>query len=151
MKKHLVIVLLSLVVLVFGCATTEDGNVSIDLDNDTAKILIEESIDTFGYSLGLMAAKDPQLKAEIETYYATIQAGEFTLTALNVLLQKYSSENVAYQVLIYKVSGLVKRVGGTVLDDGTITSLGDITQKHLDIGKNAYLLALKTSGVTIND
>ena len=102
-------------------------------------------MDAIGYTLGLLAAEDPALKADIEAYYNQIKAGNLTLVVLNELLQQYSQKNLAYKLLVYKVSGLVQRMGGEVLPDGTIESLGEITSKHLEIGKNAYLLAISTS------
>lgn len=133
--------LISFAIFTNGCATTGGTG------SETTDIIIEETIDAFGYTLGLMAAKDPELKADIKKYYTLVETGEFTLAALNILLKEYSQENVAYQVLIYKMNSLVKRLGGEVLPDGTITSLGRITKEHLEIGKNSYLLALNNAEV----
>lgn len=129
--------------LVAGCSTIG----SVQISDETKDILMEESIDAIGYTLGLLAAKDPDLRKDIEYYYKTVESGNYTLVALNLIFKKYSEEDAAYKLLIYKVSGLIKRLGGEVLPDGTIESLGGITKEHLEIGKNAYLLAINTSEV----
>lgn len=134
---------ISLVNLMFGCSGVQiDGEV-----NDTEAFIIEETVDAFGYGLGLVAYKDPELRKDVETYYHLISEQGITMAGLNALFSKYADQDPAYELMIYKLTRLIKRMGGTVLPDGTIETLGAITKEHLEIGKNSYLLAIKTAEV----
>lgn len=142
----IVVGMISSYIMLSACSTT--GGLQLNVDNE---FLIEQTVDTLGYSVGLLAYKDPELRKDVEYNYKMVKDNGLTMAMLNALMDKYASKDIAYQLLVYKLAGLIEHMGGQVLPDGTIESLGDITDKHLEVGKNAYLLAIKNSEVSAND
>jgi hypothetical protein len=55
-------------------------------------------------------------------------------------------QGIAYQVLAYKMTRIVRLAGGQIDADGNITELGKITTSMLEIGKQGYLMALQNAG-----
>jgi len=106
-----------------------------------------ESVDAFGYTLGLLAAKDPVLKEKIEHYYIELMEQGLTLATTNEALAYLTDSNdVSYKVLAYKLSRLVKLFGVQFDKDGMITDFGKFSERYLLIGKDAYLLGLSSGG-----
>jgi hypothetical protein len=106
-----------------------------------------ESVDAFGYTLGLLAAKDPVLKEKIEHYYTELMEQGLTLATTNeALTYLVKSDDVAYKVLAYKLSRLVKLFGVQFDKDGLITDFGKFSERYLIIGKDAYLLGVSSGG-----
>ena len=119
---------------------------NLNLDNSTTTVIVEEVVDAFGFTLGMLAAKDPILKDKIEEYYIQLINQGLTLTLINQALNYLGNENFAYKLLAYKMIKIIKTVGGKFDDNGMITDLGKLTQEHLEIGKQAYLFALVSAG-----
>ena len=141
MKK---IIMVLIICCVFGFSLTS-CNFNLTSGSVT-DVIVSETIDAFGYTLGMLAAKDPVLKAEIENYYKQLTTQGLTITLLNQALVYLGAENVGYKILAYKLTRLIKVIGGQFDNDGMITDLGQLTQEHLEIGKQAYLMGLM-SGV----
>ncbi len=112
----------------------------------TGQVLLEEAIDTAGYTLGLMAAEKPELREQVEHYYQEIAQQGLTVVVVNAGLQQLMDQGIAYQVLVYKMVRIVRLAGGQIDPEGNITELGKITTGMLEIGKQGYLTALQNSG-----
>lgn len=126
-----------------GCASMEGG---LNIDPSTTQgLIVEQAVDTFGYTLGLFAAKDPTFKSEVEKYYNLVKANGLTVAITNEILQKFRDKDIAYQILAYKMTSLIRVMGGRILPDGQIESFGTITDHYIEIGKNAYLIAIQNS------
>lgn len=129
-------------VALMGCAMIPSGGIHID--PETAQgIIIEQSVDTFGYTLGLFAAKDPAFKSEVEYYYKEVKLNGFTTAVVNEIMVKFRNQDIAYQVLVYKLTSLIRLMGGTLDQSGAIVSFGEISEQYLEVGKNAYLAAIR--------
>jgi len=131
------------ILFLLGCGAYLE-NLKSDGDLDPYAV---ESVDAFGYTLGLLAAKDPVLREKIEHYYTGLMEQGLTLTTANEALEYLTdSDDVAYKVLAYKLSRLVKLFGVQFDKDGMITSFGKLSERYLIIGKDAYLLGLSSGG-----
>lgn len=138
-------VLIMLAFLV-GCAGMYGEGGILDIDsNTTQSLIIEQSIDTFGYTLGLFAVKDPDFRGEVEYYYNQVKTSGFTLTVVNEIMYKFKNKDIAYQVLMYKMTSLIRILGGKIDSNGAIESFGEITDHYLEIGKNAYMIAVQNA------
>jgi len=124
------------VAVVVGCA---GGLAEWWQSGGVQRTILEEAADTAGYTLGLLAAKDDNLRARVEAYYAQVQAGGVTMAIINEGLGALLSEGVAYQILARKLLRIVQLAGGSISPDGNITDLGAITTDLLIVGKDGYL------------
>jgi len=141
MMKSLTIVLC--LFLFLGCSSVME---SISLDSNLDPY-ISESVDAFGYTLGLLAAKDPVLEERIENYYNQLMTQGLTLAVANeALVFLNDSNDTAYKVLAYKMSRLIKLFGAKFDSQGRIVDFGKLSQEYLVIGKDAYLLGLNSGG-----
>lgn len=148
--KSIIGIALILVTILTGCSMFSNGGFNIS--PETAQgIVIEQSVDTFGYVLGLFAAKDPEFKEEVDHYYKEVKVNGLTLTVVNEIMAKFRSKDIAYQVLIYKLTSLIRLMGGTFDQSGSITSFGEISNEYLEVGKNAYLAAIRNVEVDSNE
>jgi len=141
MLRKSMIFILPLVLLV-GCAGLQQF---IESDT-TGSILLEEAVDTAGYTLGLMAAEKPEFRAQVEHYYQEIATQVLTVAVVNAGLQQLMDQGIAYQVLAYKMARIVRLAGGQIDAEGNITEVGKITTGMLEIGIQGYLTALQNSG-----
>ena len=117
--------------------------------NDTQDLIVEQTIDTFGYTLGLFAVKDDIFKEQVEMYYTRVKSEGITTAVANEILFKFKDTDIAYQVLAYKMVSLIKLMGGQIAPDGTIEDFGRLTDKYLEIGKLAYLTAIQTQHYSV--
>jgi hypothetical protein len=129
-------------VLLVGCAGLQQYIES----GTTGEILLEEAVDTAGYTLGLMAAEKPEFRAQVEHYYQEIATQGLTVAVVNAGLQQLMDQGIAYQVLAYKMARIVRLAGGQIDAEGNITELGNINTGMLEIGKQGYLTALQNAG-----
>ena len=53
-------------------------------------------------------------------------------------LQQLGRQDIAYRVLAYKFSRIIRLAGGQIDTDGNITDMGMITMEMIEIGKNGY-------------
>jgi hypothetical protein len=123
-----------------GCAQIEKIGGPITADNP----LEVETADTIGYGIGILAAKDDKLKVKIETYYMATESGGITVVAVNGMLDALGQNGPEYQFMAYKLSRLLMRIGGKY-EDGKFIDIKPIDPLLLEAGKQAYLLAYKTS------
>ena len=131
--------------MLLGCQSMQNAMIGDQMTADNA--LTVELVDTFGYTLGMLAAKDPVLKEKIETYYAQIAEQGVSIAVMNEALKYLGSSDPAYRLLAYKMVRIVKLIGGDVAPDGqSILDLGPIDPELVEIGKQAYLLGLQSGG-----
>jgi hypothetical protein len=133
--------ILTLALLFLGCA-----GIMQQINLNDQNLLLKESVDTFGYTLGLLAAKDPELKVKVESYYSTLVESGIDVAIVNAALKYLGGSSTANQILAYKMTGLIMLVGGEKDATGSIVSIGKINPELIEIGKNAYLFGLKTGG-----
>ena len=98
---------------------------------------------------GLIDFKDDIFKEQVEMYYTRVQNEGITTSIANEILLKFKEQDIAYQILAYKMISLVKLMGGQVSSDGTIEDFGRLTDKYLETGKMAYLTAIQTQQYSI--
>ena len=123
---------------------------NINLDDPAMVIILEETVDAFGYVLGALAAKDPDLRAKIKGYHDRVVAEGLTLAIANEALQMIiKSDELVYRMIARKISRLLVRFGVILDKDGVITDFGALSEKYLVIGKDAYLAALRDAGVAV--
>ena len=149
MRKSIIILISLMISLtVINCSTVDNALKSIE-PGSTQEFIVEQAMDTFGYTLGLFAVKDPVFRARVEYYYNEVSKNGLTVTILNEILKQFKNQDIGYQLLAYKMVSLIKVMGGKLDTDGNILSFGKITKHYIEIGKLAYLEAVNNYTVTM--
>lgn len=134
--------ILAIVAALVGCAGLQQALQS----EGTERILIEEAVDTAGYTLGLIASEKPEFRQKIETYYEQLKTLGLSTTVANAALGELKDSGMAYQVLAYKLTRIVKLAGGIVDEQNQIEDFGQISIELIELGKLGYLAALQNAG-----
>lgn len=114
--------------------------------DDTLDLLITESVDAFGYTLGCLASKDPILEAKIKYYHDRVVKEGLTVAIVNEALRYlFDSDELIYRNLARKLTRLTSYFGAKFDVDGNLTEFGAISEKYLTVGKDAYLTAIAES------